>query len=173
MQDLRRRKIELYKKCKQKLKENIENWKETTVSEEETLFERMKEIAMLERRKKKSGRQRDEEEEELPISKPKSIRKVSPLVTNLEKRAEKSAETLLVPEITSQENVNPDQPSCAKDFGQENTITKPQPQYSSSTSAEARIKPVAGPAHQWEKSSGDLEGRKRPIGQWERRDAGK
>jgi CRISPR/Cas system CMR-associated protein Cmr1 (group 7 of RAMP superfamily) len=67
-----------------------------------------KEIAMLERKKKKSGRQRDEEKEELPISKPKSIRKVSPLVTNLEKSSEKSAEALLVPEITSQENVKPD-----------------------------------------------------------------
>ena len=99
--------LELYKKCKQKLRENIENCKDTLVSEEETLFGNLKETAILERRKKKSGRQKDEEEEH---SKSKSIRKVSPLVTNLGKSSEKSAETLLVPKITTQENVKPDQP---------------------------------------------------------------
>ena len=70
----------------------------------------MKETAMIERRKKKSGRQRDEEEEE------KS--KKSKSITNLGKCIEKSAETLLVPKITAQQNVKPDQTSRAMDFGQ-------------------------------------------------------
>ena len=38
----KKKKIELYKKCKQNMKKNIKNWKETKASEEETLFEEMK-----------------------------------------------------------------------------------------------------------------------------------
>ena len=78
-----------------------------------------------------------------------------------------SAETLLVPRITAQLYVKPDQPSRAKDFGQlkENSITKPQQQYSNSRAAEARMEPVTSPPHQWERASGDQEGRTRPVGQ--------
>ena len=163
----KKKKIELYKKCKQNMKENIKNWKETKVSEEETLFGEIKEIAMLERRKKKTGRKIYEDKEELSILKSKSIRKVSTLVTNLEKSSEKPAETLLVPEITNLENVKSDQHSHAKVFGQitKNSITKPQPQYRNSRAAEARMEPVNSPPHQWERSSGDQEGPTRPVGQ--------
>ena len=149
------------------MKENIINWKETKATEEEILFEEMKEIAMLERRKKKSGRKRYEDKEELPILKSESLRKVSTLVSKLEKCPEKSAETLLVPVTTNLVCVDPDQPSRAKAFGQltKNTITKPQPQYRTSRAAEARIAPVTSPPHQWERVSGNQEGRTRPVGQ--------
>ena len=83
-------------------------------------------------------------------------------------------ETLNVLQITDLISVKPVQPSCVKVFVQLSNlkITKPQQVYSS-IAAEARTEPVAGPAHQWEKSSGDQEGRTRSIGQWDRRDAGK
>ena len=147
----KKKKIQLYKKCKQKMKENIINWKETKATEEETLFEETKEIAMLERRKKKSGRKYEDNTEELSILKSESVRKVSNLVSKLEECPEKSAETLLVPEITYLGNVKPDQPSRAKDFGQlrKTKITKPQPQYSNSREAKSLMEPIAGPAHQW------------------------
>ena len=56
----RRKKIELYKNCKQKLTELVDNWKETLGSEEETLFGKLKETAMIERSMKKLGSQRIE-----------------------------------------------------------------------------------------------------------------
>ena len=83
-------------------------------------------------------------------------------------------ETLNVLQITDLISVKPVQPSCVKVFVQLSNlnITKPQQVYSS-IAAEARTEPVAGPAHQWEKSRGEREGQTRLLGQWEKRDVQK
>ena len=64
-----------------------------------------------------------------------------------------------------------EQPSRATDCGQmqESKITKPQLRYRPGRAAEARGDPITGPPHQWERMSGDRDGRPRPAGQWEKR----
>ena len=116
----------------------------------------------MQRRRKKPGSQRNEEE----VKKSETLKKVSTLKTKLLKCPDMSTETLHAPQIPDQLNAKPVQPSCAKDFGHLSNMkfTIPQPEYSS-TAAEARTELVAGPAHQWEKSRGEQEGKTRPLGQ--------
>ena len=167
MRSSKKKKIELYKNCKKKLKEYVDNWKETLGSEEETLFGKLKETAMNEKTMKKLGSQRIEEEKK---PKPEIPKKVSTLETKMLMSSEVSMETLNVLQITDLISVKPVQPSCVKVFVQLSNlkITKPQQVYSS-IAAEARTEPVAGPAHQWEKRCGDGDEQGRPWSQWGKR----
>jgi hypothetical protein len=163
----KKKKIQLYKKGRDQMKENIQNWKETKATEEETLFKEMKRIALQERKEMKQEIDDDEEKEEKEEENLTSLRKVSNFVKKPENWKETLAVTLFAPKATNLRCVSPKQASSATDCGQLTKIifTKPQPVYRPGRAAEARGKPRTGPTHQWERSSGDQTGRVLPASQ--------
>ena len=164
----KKKKIQIFKKCQDKMKENVQNWKETKATEEETLFKEMKRIALQERKEMKQEREEEKErEKEAKEENLTSLRKVSNFVKKPENWKETLAVTLFAPKATNLRCVSPKQASSATDCGQLTKIifTKPQPVYRPGRAAEARGKPRTGPTHQWERSSGDQTGRVLPASQ--------
>jgi hypothetical protein len=162
----KRKKINLYRKCKDKLTLLVNSWKDTPGKEEEALFQSLKQTAKKEKIMQAIGSRRIEEENKnlkkqirldnqnpnLPLEKIKSLKTKSEVCEKF------PTETLTVVQRCQLFSAKPATPSRTMDYGQlnKNLITKPQHVYYK-TVAEANTDPVASPAHQWEKRCGDRE----------------
>ena len=160
----KRKKINLYRKCKDKLTLLVKSWKDTPGKEEETLFQSLKQTAKKEKITQALGSRRIEEEnkkEQLRLENPNlnlPLEKIKSLKTKSEVCEKSPTETLTVVQRCQLFGAKPATPSRAMDYGQlnKNVITKPQHVYCK-TVAEANTNLVASPAHQWEKRCGDRE----------------